>query len=111
MNTRNLTHEYDVLDSIDAICLTTGNVWCHEPNGKMLELLALDGDIWVTEQGNPADYIVRAGHILRLPGAGLIVVESLTPFACIRACEGEQSAAGTGAAEATPDVPAIGVQV
>jgi hypothetical protein len=110
MNVHTAKRDHDVLDIVNAICLTTGNVWRREPAGRGVEVLSLDGDIWITEEGNPNDYLLRAGQSILFPGPGLIVVEPLTPFACIRIYEGEQAGRHAGAETPASEVPPIGIE-
>lgn len=109
MNVQAAERGHDVLDIVNAICLTTGNVWRREPGSQELTVLSLDGEIWITEEGNPNDYILRPGESISFGPAGLIVAEPLTPFACIRTYEGERPIRGSGAQAPAPEVPPIGI--
>lgn len=108
MNVHTAKRDHDVLDIVNAICLTTGNAWRHEPDGRGLTVLSLDGDIWITEEGNPNDYILRAGDSIFFQSPRLVVAEPLTPFACIRTYSGERAPCATGARAPSPEVPPIG---
>ena len=110
MNVQTAKRDHDVLDIVEAICLTTGNIWRHQPNGRELEVFSLDGNLWITEAGDPNDYILRAGESIRLRGAGLVIAEPLTPFACIRAYEEERSVSESGAEAPAPEAPPIGIE-
>lgn len=48
------------------------------PHGSVVKLTGLCGIIWVTIQGSIYDYRVKNGETLELPGAGLMVFQSLT---------------------------------
>lgn len=74
----------DELEIASAICLTMGSPMRLEANGNELEIEVVDGRIWITEENDPADYILAAGEHIWQQGRALVVIEPLTPFACIR---------------------------
>ena len=51
-----------------------GTIHMREPAGSMLQVL--DGTVWVTEEGNPRDVVLRRGQCFRLAGRGLALVEA-----------------------------------
>jgi|GEM_PF-2867948 len=85
-----------------AICLTAGRPVRFEARGAGYEILALDGTIWVTIANDPRDYILAAGAAMRLPGRGSVVIETITPFACIRVTEHVRESRVQGSAAAAP---------
>jgi ferric-dicitrate binding protein FerR (iron transport regulator) len=36
------------------------------------------GEVWITEQGNPRDVVLRAGHSMRLGRRGLALLEAFS---------------------------------
>ena len=48
------------------------------PHGSTVLLTGLAGIIWVTVQGSIYDYRLKNSETLELPGAGLMVFQSLT---------------------------------
>ncbi len=62
----------------DTILLIAGRTHRLMLTGKAT-LAMLDGACWATIEGDPTDYIVRAGEYCVLRGHGMVVIESLTP--------------------------------
>ena len=52
--------------------------------GSVVNVIAVDGSAWITREGDGNDYVVGPGDELRLVGEGLVVIEALTPLACVR---------------------------
>lgn len=68
----------------DIICLSAGTIWQREATPFALQVDALEGSVWITNEGDTNDYITGVGDSIILDGAGRIVIESLTPFSLIR---------------------------
>lgn len=47
-------------------------------DGKGLLVCVLQGELWVTQEGDPRDYLVRAGERLRLERRGAVVASALS---------------------------------
>lgn len=98
MKIRRMTH--DELEIASAICLTMGSPIRLSPHGNELEIEVVDGKVWITEENDPADYILAPGEHIWQQGRAVIVIETLTPFACIKVMDGGSGSwpAGAGAA-------------
>ena len=60
-------------------------------NAEGLRILARSGTVWITEEGNPRDHIVRAGDTLIVARGGRTVVQAIDP-AWISLAEGAPAA-------------------
>ena len=54
-----------------------GELW-HQADGAGLLINCLEGVIWVTEEGDLNDRIIKAGERFLISGRGLVVLEALT---------------------------------
>lgn len=46
--------------------------------GENLEISLISGAIWITQEGDPEDYVLHPGEKLRLIGPGKVVIEALS---------------------------------
>ena len=47
-------------------------------NGAGRKLTAHAGEVWITEQGNPRDVVLRAGRSFTLARPGLAIIEAFS---------------------------------
>jgi hypothetical protein len=57
--------------------LRPGDFW-HQADIAGLSIKSLKGTIWITEEGDMRDGIIRAGECFSISGNGLVVLEALT---------------------------------
>lgn len=62
-----------VLDRFD---LRAGEVWRGRAQGPAC-VRVLDGTVWITREGDAADYVLRAGETFHAEARGLIVVQAM----------------------------------
>jgi len=62
-----------VLDRFD---LRAGQVWRGRAQGQAC-VRVLSGTLWITREGDAADYVLRAGETFRTDASGLIVVQAM----------------------------------
>jgi hypothetical protein len=79
MNTTVMNHRAEDLRNL--VCLAAGTTWRRERKEAPVRIRAIDGAIWITEEGDGEDYLLERGDAIELAGAGLVVVEALTPVA------------------------------
>jgi hypothetical protein len=46
------------------------------------QIVALKGNLWVTQQGDPVDYLIRTGESISLERKGKVVVQGLSVENC-----------------------------
>lgn len=52
---------------------------------REVEVEVIEGAAYVTQEGDPKDYIVKSGESLRIAGRGLVVIEGF-PHAEVQIC-------------------------
>lgn len=67
---------------IGLICVNEGSP--RHIDGSDLKVVNVDGSAWITLEGDRNDYVIGPGEELRLTGEGRVVIEALTPLACVR---------------------------
>lgn len=105
-----MNRDHDEHEIAGAICLTMGVPLRLEPAAGGREIHAVDGRIWVTEENDVSDYLAASGGTVRLPGCGAIVVETLTPFACIKVREINREGIRRGTEIGAPRERGIGIE-
>ncbi|MBL0698772.1 DUF2917 domain-containing protein [Comamonas sp. JC664] len=64
--------------STGPVGLPRGGVWSVRPHGReALELTCTEGELWLTYEGDPRDYVLRPGDRTWLERAGHVVVQAL----------------------------------
>lgn len=66
-----------VRDEQIEIQLNGNDVFRLEKLGSPLTIRGLDGVLWVTQEGDPADYMLQAGQAVALQPGGTVVVQAL----------------------------------
>jgi len=66
--------------------LAQGGLWSVRTTGReSLVLTCAEGELWLTYEGDPRDYVLRPGDSMRLERAGHVVVQALrTSRFCLR---------------------------
>jgi Protein of unknown function (DUF2917) len=64
------------------ICINEGSP--RHVEGSDLKVINVDGSAWITLEGDQHDYVIGPGEEIRLVGEGRVVIEALTPLACVR---------------------------
>lgn len=105
-----MNRDHDEQRIAGAVCLTMGVPLRLEPAAEGWEIHAVDGRIWVTEENDMSDYLASPGGTVRLPGCGAVVVETLTPFACIRIREVDRAGVRRGTEIGAPRERGIGIE-
>ena len=65
---------------LDQVELRAGELWSGSRVGAAGEgvcIRVLRGVVWVTQEGDLADYVLRTGEVLTLRGGGLVVAEAM----------------------------------
>ncbi len=57
----------------------------HLNHRREVEVEVIEGAAYVTQEGDPKDYIVKSGESLQMGGRGLIVIEGF-PHAEVQIC-------------------------
>lgn len=59
------------------VALAKGRLHTVTSEGELFEITVLTGVFWITGEGDPKDYTIKAGDSLRLDTTGKIVIEAL----------------------------------
>ena len=57
------------------MCLTDGDLFKMEGDHRMTSVVCLEGSLWVTQQGDSADYILLAGESIILSRSGAVLIQ------------------------------------
>ena len=60
------------------VCLPKGSMFRIEGNRQGQIILCQAGVCWITQEGDPQDYLLEAGEKLTVERAGLVVVQAIT---------------------------------
>ena len=66
------------LPTADAISLRDGEVWTHQPHGTPLRIRCTSGIVWVTQEGDAGDVVLRRGETVVTRTRGKVAVQALT---------------------------------
>ena len=67
----------------DAVCLQPKQILKLRKRTGGLQLTCLDGNVWITQPGDPHDHLLHANESINLTGKGVVLVQAL-PEALIR---------------------------
>jgi hypothetical protein len=66
--------------SAGPLCLARGAMWStHLHGGEHLALTCVDGQLWLTCEGDARDYVLGAGDTVHVDAPGHVVVQALRP--------------------------------
>jgi hypothetical protein len=68
---------YTAHKSSRRVALNKGKLHTIESSGGILDITALTGFFWITCEGDPKDYTLKAGDSLHLNTTGKIIIEAL----------------------------------
>ncbi len=64
-------------DSGIEVTLGKGSIWCGKASGRCRVIKCLEGAIWITQERDLQDYILRAGEAFLVSRPGKIAVQAM----------------------------------
>lgn len=62
---------------LDRLKLRAGEVWSSRGLTTPAYIRVEQGRVWVTEEGDGRDHVLRAGECLKVRGSGVVVIEAV----------------------------------
>ena len=62
--------------------LAAGEVYTLNGNHRGTHIVSLKGNLWITQQGDPVDYLIRPGETISLERKGKVVIQGLSNENC-----------------------------